>query len=76
MLQRNVTLFLYINICQNSVFSDKLVEKLQLIKGKLKIYHVRISKNKSNIININSSGKRITVNILREKSIQIKINNY
>lgn len=45
MLQRNVTLFLYINICQNSVFSGKIVEKLQLSKDKLQMHtHVSISK--------------------------------
>lgn len=56
MLQRNVTLFLYINICQNSVFSGKIVEKLQLIKDKLQMHTTcQYIKNRSNI-NLNFSG--------------------
>lgn len=50
MFQRNMTLFLHINTCQNSVFSDKIVAKLKLLKDKL-IMHTRpyYTKNKGNI---------------------------
>jgi hypothetical protein len=45
MFQRNLTLSLHTNICQNYVFSDKIVEKFKLIKDKLKyIQHVSVLK--------------------------------
>lgn len=71
MFQSNVTLFLCINICQNSVFSDKIVEKLKLIKDKLKIHTTcQHNKNKRNItINTDVSGYRISFNILQGNNL-------